>query len=343
MKALVYVSPEKIELQEMPSPTPREGEVLLEVSSAGICGSDIHGFLGHSERRKPGLVMGHEAVARIAEVGASVAGWRVGDRVCFNPLLSCRSCAACLEGRQNVCPDWRVFGMDRLHGTYAEYVSVPASQLHALPESLPETEAILVEPLAVVIHAFRISMTDLPRTMAIFGAGPLGTLALVLAKLRGIPRVAVVDLNVRRLAVAQTLGADLVVDASCEGPAEALRAWTDGRGSEHVVEAVGVPATRRAAVAATASGGRLLFLGLAENDTALPWLEMIRKEHALFTSFAYTPRDFEAAVRLVEARRFDLQRWTETMPLASGQAAFAKMARTPGEVLKLMLAVRPLA
>src|SRR5687767_14698029 len=108
MKALVYVSPEKIELQEMPSPAPREGEVLLEVSSAGICGSDIHGFLGHSERRKPGLVMGHEAVARIAEVHASVTGWRVADRVCFNPLLSCRFCAACLEGRQNVCPDWRV-------------------------------------------------------------------------------------------------------------------------------------------------------------------------------------------------------------------------------------------
>jgi threonine dehydrogenase-like Zn-dependent dehydrogenase len=107
------------------------------------------------------------------------------------------------------------------------------------------------------------------------------------------------------------------------------------------VEAVGVPATRRAAVAATASGGRLLFLGLAENDTALPWLEMIRKEHAIFTSFAYAPRDFEAAVRLVEARRFDLGRWTETMPLASGQAAFAKMAREPGEILKLMLAVRP--
>jgi 2-desacetyl-2-hydroxyethyl bacteriochlorophyllide A dehydrogenase len=341
MKALVYVGPERLELQDLPSPTVRDGEVLLQISSAGICGSDIHGFLGHSERRKPGLVMGHETVARIVEMHPSVGGWREADRVCFNPLLSCRACAACLEGRQNVCPDWRIFGMDRLHGTYAEYVSVPGCQLHALPESLPETEAILIEPLAVVIHAFRISMTDLPRTMAIFGAGPLGALALVLAKLRGIPRVAVADLNPRRLAVAQTLGADLVIDSSREDPAEALRSFSDGRGVEHVVEAVGVPATRRAAVAATASGGRLLFLGLAENDTALPWLEMIRKEHALFTSFAYCPRDFEAAVRLVAARRFDLRPWTETMPLASGQAAFAKMARDPGETLKLMLTVLP--
>jgi threonine dehydrogenase-like Zn-dependent dehydrogenase len=339
MKALVYVGPEKMEIQDFPAPTPKDGEVLLEVSAAGICGSDIHGFLGHSERRQPGLVMGHETVATIAEVHAGVTGWKASQRVCFNPLVSCRSCPACLAGRQNVCPDWQIFGMDRLHGTYAEYVSVPACQLFSLPESLPEAEAILAEPLAVAIHAFRISIAELPRTMAIFGAGPLGALALVLAKLRGIPQVCMVDVNQQRLEVARRLGANLVIDASREDAPLALRQWTQGRGAEHVVEAVGVPATRRAAVAATASGGRLLFLGLAENDSALPWTDMIRKEHAVFTSFAYTPRDFEASVRLLETRSFDLKPWTETVPLALGQGAFAKMAHHPGATLKLMLSV----
>jgi threonine dehydrogenase-like Zn-dependent dehydrogenase len=329
-----------MEIQEMPSPAPREGEALLEVSVAGICGSDIHGFLGHSERRQPGLVMGHETVARIAEVHPTVSGWREGERVSFNPLLSCRSCPTCLEGRQNVCPDWRIFGMDRLHGTYAEYVSVPACQLYALPESLPEREAILIEPVAVVIHALRISMAELPRTMAVFGAGPLGALALAVARLRGVPRLAVVDVNERRLGAAGRLGADLVVDARREDAPAAVRAWSGGRGAEHVVEAVGLSATRREAVAAAASGARLVFLGLAEDDSPLPWIEMIRKEQAVFTSFAYTPRDFEAAVRLVASRPFDLSPWTETRPLADGQAAFAKMAHDPGETLKLMLEVR---
>jgi L-iditol 2-dehydrogenase len=339
MKALVYVGPERMEIQDFPTPIPKDGEVLLGVKAAGICGSDIHGFLGHSERRQPGLVMGHETVATIAEVNASVAGWKATQRVCFNPLVSCRSCPACLAGRQNVCPDWKIFGMDRLHGTYAEFVSVPACQLFSLPQSLPEGEAILAEPMAVVIHAFRISIQELPQTMAIFGAGPLGALALVLAKLRGVPRVCVVDVNEQRLRVGRILGADLVIDAGREDAAEALREWTQGRGVEHVVEAVGVPVTRRAAVAATASGGRLLFLGLAENDSALPWTDMIRKEHAVFTSFAYTPRDFEASVRLLETRPFDLKPWTETVPLGEGQAAFAKMAHDPGATLKLMLSV----
>jgi threonine dehydrogenase-like Zn-dependent dehydrogenase len=263
----------------------------------------------------------------------------VGRRVCFNPLVSCGGCPACLEGRQNVCPDWRIFGMDRLHGTYAEYVSVPACQLFALSDSLPTEEAILVEPLAVVVHAFRISMVDPPRTLAIFGAGPLGALALALAKHRGIPRVAVVDVNERRLAVARRLGADLAVGGPTDSAIAAVREFFDGRGAEHVVEAIGLPVTRRAAVAATALGGRLLFLGLAENDSSLPFIEMTRKEQALFTSFAYSPRDFDAAVRLVEARPFDLKPWTETRPLADGQAGFAKMAHDPGETLKLMLSV----
>jgi threonine dehydrogenase-like Zn-dependent dehydrogenase len=324
----------------MPSPSPREGEVLLEVSSAGICGSDLHGFLGHSERRKPGLVMGHETVARIAERHPSVKEWKEKDRVSFNPLLSCGRCPACLEGRQNVCPDWRVFGMDRLHGTYAEYVSVPACQLFSLPESLPEAEAIVVEPVAVVIHALRISSGELPRTMAVFGAGPLGTLGLVVARLRGIAKVAVIDVNGPRLAVAKTLGAELVVDAAHEDAAAAVRAWTGGAGAELVIEAVGIRQTRKAAVSAAASGGRLVFLGLAENESALPWIEMIRKEQTVFTSFAYTPRDFEAAVRLVEARRFDLKPWTEARPLSDGQGAFDKMADDPGDTLKLMLEVR---
>lgn len=336
MKALVYVAPERMEIQDIPEPAPAEGEVLLEISAAGVCGSDIHGFLGHSTRRQPGLVMGHETVATILELHPGVGGWRKGQRVCFNPLLTCRRCRACLSGRQNLCTSWRLFGMDRLHGTYAERLAVPARQLFALTDGLGEDEAILAEPMAVVLHAFRIGLGELPHSLAIVGGGAIGALALVLARVRGIPNLAVIDVNDARLQAAQRLGAGLVVNAAREDVAAAVRDWSGG-GAEAVIEAVGSEATRRTAVAVAAKGARLLFLGLAENDSPLPWIDMVRNEQAIFTSFCYAPRDFEDSVRLLESRQVDIRAWTESRPLADGQAGFAKMARNPGATLKMML------
>jgi threonine dehydrogenase-like Zn-dependent dehydrogenase len=339
VRALVYVAPEKMEVQDIPRPALGEGEVLLQVSAAGICGSDIHGFMGHSARRQPGLVMGHETVATIREVHPAATGWRAGQRVCFNPLIGCAACPMCRAERPNLCANWRIFGMDRMHGTFAEYVSVPAGQLHALPESLPEAEAILVEPVAVMVHAFRIAFDTVPVAMAIVGAGTIGALTLVLARLHGVGRVCVVDQNDERLAVARKLGADLVINNAREDAVRAVRAWAGGLGADHVVEAVGIQATRRAAVAMAAKGARLLFLGLGENDSALPWVDMVRNEQAVFTSFAYAPRDFAASVALIESRRVDLTPWTETRPLEEGQAAFSTMAHRPGPILKMMLKV----
>ena len=336
MKALVYVAPERMEIQEIPEPPPAAGEVLLKVGAAGVCGSDLHGFLGHSERRKPGLVMGHEAVATILELHPSVRGWRRGQRVCFNPLLTCGSCRACLEGRQNLCPTWTLFGMDRLHGTYAERIAVPVRQLQPLSEGLSEQEAVLAEPMAVVIHAFRLGLAGTPRVMAIIGAGAIGSLSLVLAKLRGVPKVCVVDVNDARLEVAKRLGADLTLDAARQDVAAVVRDWSSG-GADVVVEAVGTAATRRTAVALAAKGARLVLLGLAENESALPWIDVTRNEQAFFTSFAYAPRDFHDSVDLLESRRVDIRAFTETRPLEEGQAGFLKMTRAPGATLKLVL------
>jgi threonine dehydrogenase-like Zn-dependent dehydrogenase len=337
MKALVYAAPERMELQEVPDPAPAEGEVLLQIAAAGVCGSDLHGFLGHSERRKPGLVMGHESIATVLEAHTSVSGWPKGQRVCFNPLLTCRRCRACLSGRPNLCASWTIFGMDRLHGTYAERVAVPARQLFALSDGLSDEEAILAEPMAVVLHAFRVAFAgELPRSLVIVGGGAIGCLSLVLARLRGIPKLVVIDVNEARLQAAQRLGAHLVIDARTQDGPGAAWEFTEG-GAEGVIEAVGSDASRRIAVDMAAKGARLLFLGLAENESPLPWIDMVRNEQAIFTSFCYAPRDFEDSVRLLESRQVDIRAWTESRPLADGQAGFLKMARNPGATLKLML------
>jgi L-iditol 2-dehydrogenase len=277
-------------------------------------------------------------VGTIEQVHPSVAGWKAGQRVVVNPLITCGACAACLAGRQNLCAGWKVLGLDRTQGTYAEFVALPASCLYPFPEGLSEQEAVLTEPLANVVHYFRISMAEVPDSMAVLGAGPIGILTLVLAKRRGIGRVVVVDTNEARLEVARRLGADGVVVSGREDPVEAVRRGSDG-GADVVVETAGITATRRQAVGCCRRGGRLVFVGLGENESALPWIEMIRDEKSVFTTFAYTPQDFAAALRIVASRQIDLRPWTETRPLADGQAGFEKIAYAPGSTLKMVFAV----
>jgi threonine dehydrogenase-like Zn-dependent dehydrogenase len=335
MKALMYVGPEKVEIQDVPVPVLTSNQVLLKIAATGICGSDVHGFLGHSERRKPGLILGHEAVATVAETHSSVSGWNSGERVVVNPLVSCMKCPACLNGKQNLCAHWWLLGMDRIHGTFAEFTAVPASQIFRVSKELTDTEAVFVEPLANVVHFFRISMTEVPESLAIFGAGPIGSLALALAKLRGIPKVCVIDRNEQRLQVARNLNADCVINSATEDAVAAVRKFTNG-GAEFVIDAAGFDATRRAGVGACARGGRLLFIGMADNDSGLPWIEMIRNEQSVFTTFCYAARDFQTALNLLESRKLDLTPWTEIRTLDEGQASFLKMTHNPGGTLKLI-------
>jgi len=189
------------------------------------------------------------------------------------------------------------------------------------------------------VLAFRLALAETPQSLVIVGAGPIGALALVVARLRGVPRVAVTDVSDERLEVARTLGADLALNTSREGAQAELHAFTEG-GADCVVEAVGLESTRQQAVRWAARGARIIFLGIATNESSLPRIEMVRNEQTVFTSFAYTPRDFAAAVRMVEARRFDLKPWTESRPLEQGQEAFLTMTHRPGATLKMMLQVK---
>jgi threonine dehydrogenase-like Zn-dependent dehydrogenase len=147
MRSLVYTAPLQVAMEDRPRPSPAAGESEISVTLAGICGSDISGFLGHSRRRVPPLVLGHEFVGRDAD----------GRRVVANPLVSCGRCTACLSGAQNLCSNWRLLGMDRTQGCYAESVAVPNAQIYPIPDSLPDAQAVLAEPLANIVHLFRLA------------------------------------------------------------------------------------------------------------------------------------------------------------------------------------------
>ncbi|MGA8088887.1 MAG: alcohol dehydrogenase catalytic domain-containing protein [Terracidiphilus sp.] len=328
MRALVYTAPRQVSIEERPRPVPTAGEVEIAVSTAGICGSDISGFLGHSRRRIPPMVLGHELVGRTA----------AGQRVVANPLISCGHCTACLSGAQNLCSSWRLLGMDRTAGCYAEFVSIPESQLYSIPDELTDKRAVIVEPLANIVHLFRIAAPLPFFRMGIVGGGTMGSLALLTALRLGVREVLVQDVSDVRLDVARRMGVTLAVNvASEDGRAEALRFAE--KGLDVVLDASGSGAARQSAFDICRPGGLVVLLGMSQERSEIDFVTSIRKEHRVAMSFAYTPVDFERSLALLKAGEIDLSPWTVEMALEEGQLAFNRMTTDPGDTLKMLLRV----
>jgi 2-desacetyl-2-hydroxyethyl bacteriochlorophyllide A dehydrogenase len=328
MRALVYTAPQTLEIQELPRPVLKAGEVEISVEYAGICGSDMTGFLGHSPRRKPPLVLGHELVGRLGN----------GQRVVANPLISCGHCAACVSGFQNLCDSWRLLGMDRTQGTYADFVSLPKTQLISIPEEIPATRAILAEPLANVVHLFRLAAAPPFFRLAIVGAGTMGALTLLMAKCIGAREILVADVNAERLEVMQQLGADRTANVSAaEGSNSAVVG--NPAGFDLVVDASGAASARQLAFDLCRPGGQVLLLGMGSQRSEVDFVASIRKEHRVTMSFAYTPIDFQQSVHLLLGGEIDLTSLTEQAQLEAGQRAFERMTTSPGATLKMMLSL----
>ncbi len=328
MRALVYTAPGSVELQEWTRPQTGTNEAEVAIEVAGVCGSDLSGFLGHSALRKPPLILGHELLGRLSN----------GRRVVANPLISCGYCSACLSGHQNLCDSWRLLGLGQTQGTFAEFVSLPSSQLYEVPESLPANRAILAEPLANIVHLFRLVSPAPFFRLAIVGAGTMGALALMTSRTIGSRDVLMVDVNDQRLATMRELGAAATVIASTpEGAAEAQR--LAGKGFDVVIDASGSAPARQIAFDLCRPGGQVVLLGMGTQRSEINFVNSIRKEHRVVMSFAYTPVDFRRALDLLLAGEIDLGAWTEQMPLEKGQQALEKMSHAPGATLKMLLQV----
>ena len=328
MRSLVYTAPHTVLMQESPRPRPMVGESEIAVVLAGICGSDISGFLGHSRRRVPPLVLGHELVGQDSDQ----------QRVVVNPLVSCGRCTACLSGAQNLCSSWRLLGMDQTAGCYAEFVTVPNSQVYPIPDHLPDTRAVLAEPLANIVHLFRIAAPHPFFRMGIVGGGTMGALALLTALRLGVREVLVQDVNDLRLAVARRMGATVAANvATEEGRAEAKK--FAGYGFDLVLDASGSDSARQAAFDLCRPGGQVVLLGMGKERSEIDFVTSIRKEHRVAMSFAYTPVDFERSLALLTAGEIDLTPWTVELPLEEGQRAFDTMTQSPGDTLKMLLRV----
>jgi threonine dehydrogenase-like Zn-dependent dehydrogenase len=328
MRALVYTGPGRVEMRDRPRPAALPGQEEIAIQVAGVCGSDISGFLGHSALRKPGLVLGHELLGRRAD----------GRRVVANPLVSCGHCNACLSGAQNLCESWKLLGLGTTPGTFAEYVALPSGQVYDVPDSLSSEQAILAEPLANIVHMFRIVSPPPFFRFAIVGAGTMGALALLASRLIGGRDVLAVDVNDERLATMRKLGASALANVStADATAEALR--SSGRGYDVVLDASGSAPARQMAFDLCRPGGQVILLGMGTQRSEVNFVASIRKEHRVVMSFAYSPADFRRSLDLLIAGEINLTPWTVRMPLERGQEAMDRMSHSPGAALKMMLEV----
>jgi 2-desacetyl-2-hydroxyethyl bacteriochlorophyllide A dehydrogenase len=243
-----------------------------------------------------------------------------------------------MSGAQNLCVSWKLLGLGTTAGTFAEYVSLPSAQVFDVPNSLTAEQAILAEPLANIVHMFRIVSAPPFFRLAIVGAGTMGALALLAALRIGAREVLAVDVNDQRLATMRKLGASAVANVTVTGAAADTQRKA-GRGYDVVLDASGSAPARQMAFDLCRPGGQVVLLGMGTQCSEVNFVTSIRKEHRVVMSFAYTPVDFRRSLDLLIAGEIDLTPWTVRMPLERGQEAMERMSHDPGVSLKMMLEV----
>jgi 2-desacetyl-2-hydroxyethyl bacteriochlorophyllide A dehydrogenase len=305
-----------------PSPTPTVGpaDALVRVDMAGLCGTDYRIWSGDRPVNYP-LIMGHEFVGRIEAVGAEVPHLRVGQRVVAEPNYSCGRCPLCLEGNRNLCPSRTAVGID-VDGAFADVARLPAKCCWPVADAVSDDEAVMTEPLAVVVRAVNRGVPKPQETAAVVGAGTLGLLALQVLRAAGA-RVLVVSRSNRRFDLARELGA-AETHSVLDGPLdEAARRFSGREGVALVVETAGTAEAVNHAVTLVRPGGRVVLTGLPHEATTLSFFPVVRHEITIIGSMIYQD-EFPQALGLLESGRVRTgPLLTHRFDLSAIDAAFA--------------------
>lgn len=322
MKALVYEGVETLAYRDVPEPKPASGEHLIKVDAVGICGSDMHAYLGHDTRRPAPLILGHEAA------GTIVGGARDGARVTVNPLVTCGTCSACETGRENLCPTRQIISMQPREGAFAQYLAMPDQNLIVVPSDVPLTKAALAEPLAVSWHAARLAFEALhpqaERRALVIGGGAIGLAAALALRAMGVSDVTLVEPNEARRAFLEKVCNEKVISKA------------DGQ-YPLIIDAVGYAATRASASALAEPGGVIAHVGLGEDAGGLDVRRMTLQEITFIGTYTYTAQDFRDTAQAIFDGRLGSLDWIEMRPLSEGAQAFRDLRAATVAAPKIVL------
>ena len=329
MKTVELVAPEQVKLAERPMPTPDVGEVRIRIANVGICGTDMEFYRGRRSAGYP-FVLGHECSGRIDALGEGVGAdeFELGIAVTVRPNFGCGTCALCIDGRDNVCPNGRGLGVT-IDGCLSEYILAPARYVWPVPEGMDLETAAVIEPAAVAERAVRRAGSIAGRRVLVLGAGTIGLLTLQIAVLVGAD-VALADPLAERRRWALDLGARGVFDPSAEG---------DGERFDIVIETAGAPSAVSQAIGRARPGGRVVLTGIPMTPCAIETKWVVWRELKLVGSFIYEAGDFARACERIdrgEIRALDLV--TDRFPLDRAEGAFRRAASREG--LKVLIKVQ---
>jgi len=341
LKALLYTRPYCLEYSDFPDPAVGDDDVLIRVKACGICGSDVQGFTGKTGRRIPPLVMGHEAAGIVEDVGKNVKDFKAGDRVCFDSTVYCNKCQPCRKGWYNRCEKRQVLGVStpefKRNGAFAEYVAVPWWIVSKIPQHLPFSNAALLEPVSIGVHAANRTAISASDTVVVIGAGTIGLFILQAARIKGAKRIIVCDINEFRLEVARKLGADVVVNPDKTDLREAVLDKTQNKGADVTFEAVGFASTFAQAVSVTKTGGHLVAVGNLEKIAEFNLQELVARELAFKGSYA-SSGEYRECIELVASGKINVQPLiSDVLPLEKGPQAFDRLLKAEENLLKIVL------
>jgi (R,R)-butanediol dehydrogenase / meso-butanediol dehydrogenase / diacetyl reductase len=335
MQAAYYQGNRTIAIGASVPRPPGPGEARVDVAYCGICGTDLHIYLGHMDKRvKIPQIMGHEMSGTIADIGADTTGWQVGDRVVVRPLAPCGACPACRVGHAHICHHLQFLGIDTpgaLQGSW----TIPAYTLHRIPDSLPLDHAAMIEPLAVACHDVRLGEVRPGEYVVVIGGGPIGTLVALVAKDAGA-NVLISEVNAYRANLARHIGLDAVNPLEVDLAAR-VDSWTGGAGADVAFEVSGSQAGATVMSELVRTRGRIVVVAIFSEPPAVDLRRVFWRELQLRGARVYEPQDFERAIDLARCGVLPLDPLiTAREPLANLGAVLRQIEHRP-EMMKVLV------
>ncbi len=338
MKTVNLLQPWDISLIDKEKPVPKEGEALIRIVSAGICGSDIGAFRGTNNLVTYPRIIGHELAGIVESIPEdNPKGLKVGDKVIVDPYLYCGHCYPCSIGRTNCCNDLKVLGV-HVDGGIAEYFCHPANMLVKMPDDMSWTDAAMAEPLTISLHGIHRGGLKAGEYCAIIGAGPIGLLAGMVAEAYGAHAI-LLDLVQERLDFAKELGIEYVINSGKEDPEARIREITGGNMAHQVMECSGANAAIRSTLNYVCHAGRITFTGWPKTETSIP-TDMITKKEIDIRGARTSAGEFEEAIELIYTKKVDVQKiLTKTISIDEVPETIRDIEKNPGNYMKVVVNV----